>query len=158
MISKKTIATQATNKELFVEDPMQTANITWSSDSICLRPSTLGVNAIAADVYDRTCRTKFDSPGFCVVNVGDSLDSVAFRQLVVDIRREMANIHLSKARKTLTRVSAARFDQQESTKSHLDGGPDECFLMLGYEPSEIASELEISDYAKCAFDRGLTPK
>lgn len=29
--------------------------------------------------------------------------------------------------------------------------------MLGYEPSAIISELEISDYAKCAFDMGVTP-
>ena len=29
--------------------------------------------------------------------------------------------------------------------------------MLGYEPSEVLSELEISDYTKCAADLGLSP-
>ncbi len=138
--------------------PMQTATLTWNPDSICLYPSTLDVRAIAADIYDRTCRTSFDAPGFCVVNVGDSWDSVAFRQLMVNIKREMAASHISRSKQTLIYLSAGRFDQQESTKPHLDGGPDECFLMLGYEPSEIPSELEISDYTKCAYELGLTPK
>jgi hypothetical protein len=93
-----------------------------------------------------------------VVNVGASITSVAFRQLMVDIKREMATIHQVRCDETLIYLSAARFDQQESTKPHLDGGPDECFLMLGYEPSEIPSELEISDYSKCANDIGLSPK
>jgi len=137
---------------------MQTANIKWTEDRICLRPSALDFHAIAADVYDRTCRTHFDAPGFCVVNVGASMQSVAFRRLMVDIKREMAAIHQSRSGETLIYLSAARFDQQESTKPHLDGGPDECFLMLGYEPSEISSELELSDYSKCAYDLGLSPK
>ncbi len=137
---------------------MQTAALTWNSDSIYLRPFTLDVKAIAGDIYERTCRTNFDAPGFCVVNVGDSIGSVAFRQLMVDIKRAMAAIHTSQTQETLVYLSAARFDQQESTKPHLDGGPDECFLMLGYEPSEITSELEIADYTKCALDLGLTPK
>ncbi|HBJ35601.1 MAG TPA: hypothetical protein DDZ51_12805 [Planctomycetaceae bacterium] len=137
---------------------MKTTSTLFKHDMFCLRPSSLDAQSIAADVYDRTCRTSFDQPGFCVVNVGDTIGSVAFRQLMADIKREMAAIHSLKTGKTLIYLSVARFDQQESTKPHLDGGPDECFLMLGYEPSEIESEIEISDYTKCAFDLGLTPK
>lgn len=149
---------QGSDRSDIFKGPMQTTSIAWDTDMICLRPSTLDVQSIAADVYGRTCRTRFDAPGFCVVNVETSMESVAFRQLMVDIKREMAIIHASRTGETLVYLSAARFDQQESTKPHLDGGPDECFLMLGYEPSEIASELEISDYAKCAFDLGLSPQ
>ncbi|MEZ5942135.1 MAG: hypothetical protein R3C18_12150 [Planctomycetaceae bacterium] len=137
---------------------MSAAVTSWNPDSICLRPSALDVSFIARVVYQRTCRTGFDMPGFCVVNVGDAICSVAFRQLMTDIKREMATIHQSRTNETLIYLSAARFDQQESTRPHLDGGPDECFLMLGYEPSEVASEIEISDYAKCAFDLALSPK
>lgn len=143
---------------LFVKEPMTTDILTWKPDSICLRPSTLDVRGIALQVYNRTCRTNFDAPGFCLVNIGDSIGSVAFRQLMVSVKREMTAIHVSRTEDTLVYLSAARFDQQESTKPHLDGGPDQCFLMLGYEPSEIPSELEITDYAKCAFELGLTPK
>jgi hypothetical protein len=40
---------------------------------------------------------------------------------------------------------AVRFDQQVNT-FHVDNAADQSFLMLGYEPSEIESELHIADY------------
>lgn len=132
--------------------------LNWSSDSIYLQSSASEVHELALDIYDRTCRTNFDSPGFCVLNAGNSIDSVSFRQLMVDLKREMSARHRSKAENTLVYLSAARFDQQETTKPHLDGGPDECFLMLGYEPSNVDSELEIFDYSKCAYDLGISPQ
>ncbi len=137
---------------------MNSEQKTWPRASICLRPVSCDVRSIAADIYRRTCRVNFDEPGFCVLSVGHEIDSVAFRQLMVDLKREMAAIHESTTGNTLAYRSAARFDQQETTRPHLDGGPDESLLMLGYEPSEIDSELEISDYAKCAFDLGISPK
>jgi len=130
----------------------------WPRSAICLRPSSLDVRSIAAEIYRRTCRVDFDEPGFCVLNVGDEIDSVAFRQLMVDLKRAMAAIHESTTGKTLAYRSAARFDQQETTRPHLDGGPDETSLMLGYEPSAVDAELKISDYAQCAFDLGISPK
>jgi len=137
---------------------MNANTLIWPRASICMRPSSLVVQLTAAGIYGSTCRTDFDAPGFCVVNVGNSIDSIAFRQLLVDLKCAMAKVHESKTESTLIYLSTARFDQQETTPPHLDGGPDECFLMLGYEPSEVDAELEISDYAKCAFDLGLTPK
>ena len=100
----------------------------------------------------------FKAPGFCLLNAGQDVDSIAFRRLMVDIKRGMAAIHEETTGNTLAYLSAARFDQQETTRPHLDGGPDECFLMLGYEPSAIDSGVEITDYARCAFDLGYTPK
>ncbi len=137
---------------------MNVEALTWPRESICMSPSSLDVQSIAADIHGRTCRTDFDAPGFCVVNAGHSIGSVGCRQLMVDLKRAMAAIHESKTGDTLIYLSAARFDQQTTTKPHLDGGPDECFLMLGYEPSEVDASLAISDYAKCAFDLGISPK
>ncbi len=137
---------------------MNVKAIPWSTDSIYLRPSLLDVQSMAATLYDRTCRTNFDAPGFCVVNVGQAIDSVAFRQLMVALKQAMAAIHEHRTRNTLIYLSAMRFDQQETTRPHLDGGPGECLLMLGYEPSDVESELDISDYTKCAFDLGFSPK
>ena len=137
---------------------MNVQTLTWPRDSICLRSSSLETHSLAVDIYDRTCRTNFEAPGFCLVNAGPAIDSVAFRQLMVDLKGAMAAIHQGKTGNALIYLSAARFDQQETTKPHLDGGPDECLLMLGYEPSEVDAELEISDYTKCAFDLGLSPQ
>lgn len=129
----------------------------WHHESICMNASTLDVPSLAQQVYRRVCRTTFDEPGFCLVNVGRSLDSVAFRQLMVDLKIQMAAIQLALTGEALVYLSALRFDQQETTKPHLDGGPEQCFLMLGYEPSQIRAELEITDYVRCAYDLGLTP-
>jgi hypothetical protein len=77
---------------------------------------------------------------------------------MVQLQRAMSLVHQAIADKALVYVSAARFDQQTTTRLHRDGGPEESFLMLGYEPSAVASELQIADYARCAFDLGLSPK
>ena len=130
----------------------------WRQESICLRPSALDAASIAAEIERRTCRVGFDAPGFCVVNVGRAVDSVGFRQFMVNLKRELAAIHEADTGKTLSYLSAGRFDQQETTRLHLDGGPDECLLMLGYEPSRVDSEMAFADYARCAFDLGLSPE
>jgi hypothetical protein len=137
---------------------MNAEPLAWPPEAICLRPQSVDVDLLAVDLYDRTCRTDFDAPGFCLLNAGRSIDSIACRQLMVDLKRTMSAIHESATGNTLIYLSAARFDQQSTTKPHLDGGPDECFLMLGYEPSDVDAELEICDYAKCAFDLGESPK
>jgi hypothetical protein len=51
-----------------------------------------------------------------------------------------------------------RFDQQETTKFHLDGAPAESLLVLGYEPSLVRSRLFLADYTYCAFNLGITPQ
>src|SRR5262245_7439710 len=52
----------------------------------------------------------------------------------------------------------ARFDQQETTKFHLDGAPDASMLMLGYEPSSVRSRLFLADYTRATFDLGIAPQ
>jgi hypothetical protein len=129
----------------------------WPRDSICLFPSRWDARSIAVEIDRRTCRVDFDSPGFCVVNLGPDIGSMSLSRLMVELKRELATIHESRNGATLVYQSAGRFDQQETTRLHLDGGPDECLLMLGYEPTAVDSEMEIADYARCAFDLGLSP-
>ena len=130
----------------------------WSSDVVCLYPREGEAKAIASEIYQRTCRVDFLSPGFCTVDLGETIESQTFRQLMVDVKNAMALLHREAYGNTLNYLSAARFDQQETTRPHLDGGPDECFLMLGYEPTDVDSEIEIADYSKCAFEMGITPQ
>ena len=63
---------------LLVKAPMTTKPVSWKPDSICLRPTMIDVRSIALDVYNHTCCTTFDSPGFCVVNVSSSIGSLRF--------------------------------------------------------------------------------
>ena len=55
-------------------------------------------------------------------------------------------------------LSMARFDHQTTTKFHLDGAPEESVLMLGYEPTTVASSLNMADYSRAAADRGVSPE
>ncbi len=137
---------------------MNAAFATWPEKAVCLQPGGLDARAIADVMYERSCRTDFSQPGFCLLDVGSEVGSVGLRRLMVDLKLELAAIHEAKLGRTLVFVSAARFDQQTTTRPHLDGGPEESLIMLGYEPSGVRSELEISDYSRCARDLGLTPE
>lgn len=129
----------------------------WPLDAICLRPDNLTIPELAQIVYQRTCRTDFSEPGFCLINLGADLGSKGLRSTMVALKQELATIHETSRGETLQYVSLGRFDQQNSTKPHRDNGQEESFLMLGYEPTEVESTLEISDYTLCAHELGLTP-
>lgn len=127
--------------------------------SVCLKyDATRSLRQLAEDVYERVCRSDFSAPGYCVVSVDEIEDSAAFRRLMVDLKNELAEIHVRRAGSWMGYLSVGRFDQQVTTKFHLDGGPAECFLMLGYEPSTVGSNLQIADYSRCAYDLGITPQ
>lgn len=112
---------------------------------------------LVAAVYRKVCRTDHSEPGFCVIHFGFDTDSEALRGFQVDLKNNLARIHRERVGKDFVCWSAGRFDQQESTKLHRDGGPEESLLVLGYEPSEVRSQLAIADFSKCAVDLGMTP-
>lgn len=130
----------------------------WSADSICLRSGERDVDRLSQLIYSRVCRVDFSEPGFCLLNLGSELDSSSFRQLMVELKQGLAVQHAAATGETLIYISAGRFDQQTTTRPHRDGGPEQSLLLLGYEPSEVESVLEISDYSRCAFDLGITPQ
>ncbi len=112
---------------------------------------------LAAEIYGLVCRVDFASPSFCLVDLGPDISSPSLRRFMVSLKRALQAIHQTGGRQDLVFMSAARFDQQTTTKLHRDGGPDECFLMLGYEPTAVRSEVDLADYSRCARDLGLTP-
>ncbi len=132
--------------------------VTWGPADICLTSAPLAPSDdLAATVYERVCRTDFAQPGCCLIELGADATSITLRRFMVDLKERLALIHRARLERDLIFRSLARFDQQATTKLHRDGGPEECFLMLGYEPTEIRGELAIADYALCAHEMGLTP-
>ncbi|MEM7557677.1 MAG: hypothetical protein AAF394_01015 [Planctomycetota bacterium] len=129
----------------------------WSAEELCYFGFGAPIEAVASVAYRRTCRTYFEEPGFCLIDLGADASSTGIRRTMLKLSAAMSQLHQEQTGKKLVYLSAARFDQQESTRPHLDGGPEECFLMLGYEPSLVASEFEISDYSRCAHEMGITP-
>lgn len=112
---------------------------------------------VAQCVAARVFRSDFREPGFCVVAFPQSTDSVALRQLMVTLKEALSERYEHQFGEPLEYVSMGRFDQQNTTRLHLDGAPSRSFLMLGYEPTAVRSEIQIADYSRCAFGRGLMP-
>jgi lactoylglutathione lyase len=98
-------------------------------------------SVIAESVFNLVWRCTFTAPGFCLLDIGPDFDSHTLRSWMVDLKHELSEKCLQRAGKKLLYRSMARFDQQETTKFHIDGAPAESMLMLGYEPSKVLLTL-----------------
>ncbi|MCZ2344409.1 MAG: hypothetical protein LC104_21830 [Bacteroidales bacterium] len=113
--------------------------------------------AHANTVYDLVWRVDFKAPGFAVLDIPPGPDSHVLRAWMVKLKQRLTEIGISRKRGGFIYKSMSRFDQQVTTKFHLDGAPDQSLLMLGYEPSKVESRLFLADYTRAAFDLGITP-
>lgn len=114
--------------------------------------------AASHQIFSLAWRRDFTAPGFCLLELGGQIDSHAMRRLMLALKERLSEICLHTTGTKLVYRSLGRFDQQETTKFHLDGAPDESMLVLGYEPSLVRSRLFLADYSRCAFDLGITPR
>lgn len=113
--------------------------------------------ATAEKVFDLVWRFAFDAPGFCLFDT-PGLDSHTLRSWMIALRQRLSEMNVRRGGKPFLFASMARFDQQVTTKLHLDGAPPKSMLMLGYEPSKVISSLFLADYVHAAFDLGITPQ
>jgi len=112
----------------------------------------------AEAVYDLVWRADFTAPGFAVLDIPPGPDSHALRSWMVALKERLSEVGVGRGRGSFVYRSMARFDQQETTKFHLDGAPEQSLLMLGYEPSKVHSRLFLADYTHAGFDLGITPQ
>lgn len=117
----------------------------------------IDIGRLAEWMYSRALRETFDAPGFALIQFLPSLASADLRRIMVGLKRTMSSLHRGRLGRELCYRSMGRFNQQTTTKFHLDGAPEQSFLMLGYEPSDVDSELAMADYSRAAFDLSLTP-
>lgn len=110
---------------------------------------------LARLVHPTVIRHDFLKPGFFYLRFEHVIDSTELRRVMVALKDSLSSIQSDRS---LCYLSLGRFNQQDTTRFHLDGAPEESYLMLGYEPSAIQSELTIADYAKLAHQLGITPK
>jgi hypothetical protein len=108
-------------------------------------------------VFDLVWRVDFTAPGFAVLDLGPEIDSHTLRSSMLELKQLLSEIAVRRGREPFAYRSMGRFDQQETTKFHLDGAPDQSMLILGYEPSKVASRLFLADYTRAAFDLGIKP-
>lgn len=130
-----------------------------SENPKCVIPISDEAQLIAQSdtIYDLVWRFDFNAPGFAVFDIPPGLDSKILRSWMVKLKHRLNEISLSRKRGGLIYRSMSRFDQQVTTKLHLDGAPDQSLLILGYEPSKVHSRLFLADYTRAAYDLGITP-
>lgn len=112
----------------------------------------------AEKVFDLVWRFDFTAPGFCLLDIDPGVDSHTLRSWMVALKERLNKVGVRRGRRPFLFRSMGRFDQQKTTKFHLDGAPAESMLMLGYEPSKVSSRLFLADYNGAAFDQGITPQ
>ena len=114
--------------------------------------------AVVERAFALTWRTDFSAPGFCVLEVEPQVGSCGLRALLLDLKERLSDVGVRRAGVRFAYRSLGRFDQQMTTRFHLDGAPDRSLLMLGYEPSRVASRLALADYTRYAHDLGIDPR
>jgi hypothetical protein len=111
---------------------------------------------IAEQVATRVFRRDFSQPGFTLIDLGTEWTARRFRETLIALTAALDEVYRERFGRRLVYLSLGRFDQQATTRAHRDGAPDESILILGYEPSAIASRLSLLDYTRCAHERGMT--
>lgn len=115
------------------------------------------MTCVAETAFQKVFRTDFSQPGFVILVLPSTVDSHGLRHAMVELKQQLSALHQTYWGDSLEYLSLGRFDQQNSTKLHLDGAPERSFLMLGYEATQVRSEFQIADYTRCAHDLGMTP-
>jgi hypothetical protein len=130
----------------------------WQPDDYSLDVAAWPGRGVAEKAFSLVWRFDFTSPGFCLLDAGAGVDSHTLRSWMVSLKQQLSEVAVMRGGRPFAFRSMARFDQQETTKFHLDGAPDQSMLMLGYESSGVHSRLFLADYARAAFDRGIPPQ
>ena len=115
------------------------------------------IDELAAWMHPRVFRETFAAPGFALAAFSCGVDSHELRRIMVELKRTLSDLHRRASDRELCYCSMGRFDQQTSTRFHLDGAPEQSFLMLGYEPTPVESRLAMADYSRAAFDLNISP-
>jgi hypothetical protein len=123
-----------------------------------LRLASVPEQITAEKVFDVVWRFDFKTPGFCLLDISPGVDSHTLRFWMVELKERLSEIALRRGQRPFMFRWLARFDQQETTKFHLDGAPAQSLLMLGYEPTKVTSRLFLADYTRAAFDLGISPQ
>jgi hypothetical protein len=119
-------------------------------------PAVLG--RVAGEVAGRVFRVDLSGPGFAHLDLGRGWEAGDFRRLLVRLGEGLGAVYEARFGRPLAFVQLGRFDQQVTTEAHRDGAPDESVLLLGYEPTPVASRLSLLDFTRAAADHGLEPR
>ena len=106
-------------------------------------PVHLPLDALALhrDVLRRSDR----SPGWALLDLGPNSTATELRKTQRDLAETLDAEERRLHARGLEPTALTFFDQGETTPFHVDGGPEESVLLLGYEPSLRSSVLRVVD-------------
>jgi hypothetical protein len=117
-----------------------------NTDDFYLLIKEEALHQLAELIYKKVLRTDFNEPGFVVIDFGVAFTSEKLRACMVQLKEDLSRIHIERTDQQLCYQWMGRFDQQESTKFHIDNAADQSFLMLGYEPTAVRSKIYFADF------------
>lgn len=108
-----------------------------------------------AALFRRVWRTTLLEPGWAVLVPDEPVDSFTLRREMVRVLDDLSAEAERSGLPPFVVERVGRFDQQVSTRFHRDGGPAGSLLLLGYEPSRVASQFFVADAARAAEAAGM---
>ena len=108
-----------------------------------------------ASLFRRVWRTALHEPGWAVLVPVVPVDSFTLRREMVRVMDALSAEAERCGLPPFVIERVGRFDQQVSTRFHRDGGPAGSLLLLGYEPSRVASQFFVADAARAAESAGM---
>ena len=129
-----------------LSDPCYAVTLTFIPEAV--------VQRITADVF----RHDLNAPGFACLSFPRYTHTFDLRKAMVRLQQSLSHHFQRLYGIGLGFYSMGRFDQRKTTRLHLDGGPACSFLLLGYEPSLVASRFLTADHSRCAYHLGLSPR
>ena len=103
-------------------------------------------------------RRSLDAPGWAYLELGPGTDRRRMREAMRRLGLELSSAEQRLHGRGLVPTALTQFDQGETTPFHVDGGPDESVLILGYEPTPRSSVLRVACLSTCAAAHGQTPR
>lgn len=113
------------------------------------------VRDLGEQLYATVWRRTLDQPGFALVEFANSAMSTELRLRMAQLVEAVNDTAIRHGEQRFVYERLGRFDQQVTTKFHRDGAPPASLLVLGYEPSTVASRFFVADLPRAARDRGL---
>lgn len=107
-------------------------------------------------IYQAVFRQSTVEPGFYYEDLGPNWGSHALRQRMVNLKQGLS-VFCERQGGVLHYQSMGRFNQLHSSRFHRDSTDQaHSFLMLGYEPTEIESQVYLGDYSRLIEEEALS--
>lgn len=120
---------------------------------------TMRTKEIDADiiekVYSHVFRRDHEHSGFSVLSFKDDIGSEQLRENMIALRRGLSERCRDDFGEKLDYCWLTRFNQQTTTKFHRDNAPEDSFLLLGYEPTNVESRLLFADYHRFITENNI---